>query len=81
MAVCLEDAGFTKKGEILHFYGSTDTTYKGSFPINTDGGQLSGGQPGGNSGGFRHVVEAARQIMGKAGDRQVPRNDLAAVNG
>ena len=81
MAVCLEDAGFTKKGEILDFYASTDTTYRGTFPINTDGGQLSGGQPGGNSGGFRHVIEACRQIMGKAGDRQLQRNNLSAVNG
>jgi acetyl-CoA acetyltransferase len=81
VAVSLEDAGFCKKGECGAFYQSTDTTIKGTFPINTDGGQLSGGQPGGNSGGFRHVVEAARQIMGKAGERQVPRNDLAAVNG
>jgi len=79
--VCLEDAGFCTKGEIGEFFESTDTTYKGTFPINTDGGQLSAGQPGGNSGGFRHVVEAARQIMGKAGERQVVANDLACVNG
>ena len=38
-AVCLEDAGFCKKGEIGDFFDSTDTTYKGSFPINTDVGQ------------------------------------------
>ncbi len=81
MAVSLEDAGFCKKGECGDFYSSMDTTIQGTLPINTDGGQLSGGQPGGNSGGFRHVVEAARQIMGKAGERQVPRNELAAVNG
>ena len=80
MAVSLEDAGFCKKGEIGPFYESTDTTYKGSFPVNTDGGQLSGGQPGG-AGGFRQVTEAARQIMGKAGERQVPRNDLCMANG
>jgi acetyl-CoA acetyltransferase len=81
VAVGLEDAGFCKKGEVGDFYASTDTTIKGTLPINTDGGQLSGGQPGGNAGGFRHVVEAARQIMGKAGERQLARNDLAAVNG
>jgi acetyl-CoA acetyltransferase len=80
-AACLEDAGFCNKGEIGDFFESTDTTYKGTFPVNTDGGQLSGGQPGGNAGGFRHVVEAARQIMGKAGERQVVANDLACVNG
>ena len=80
MAVCLEDAGFVNKGEIGPFYESTDTTYKGSFPVNTDGGQLSGGQPG-LAGGFRHVIEGARQIMGRAGPRQVPKNDLCMVNG
>lgn len=80
VAMTLEDAGFVKKGEIGPFYESTDTTYKGSFPINTDGGQLSGGQPG-LAGGFRHVIEAARQVMGRAGPRQVPRNDLCMVNG
>jgi acetyl-CoA C-acetyltransferase len=79
--VCLEDAGFCKKGEIGDFFDSVDTTYEGPFPINTDGGQLSGGQAAGMAGGFRHVIEGARQIMGKAGERQIPRNDLCAVNG
>ncbi len=78
--MCLEDAGFAKKGEIDPFYESTDTTYKGTFPINTDGGQLSSGQPG-FAGGFRHVIEGARQIMGKAEERQVAKNDLVMVNG
>lgn len=80
VAVCLEDAGFVKKGEIGPFYQSTDTTYRGSFPVNTDGGQLSGGQPG-LAGGFRHVIEGARQIMGRAGERQVAKNNLCMVNG
>ena len=52
VAMTLEDAGFAKKGEIGPFYEATDTTYKGTFPINTDGGQLSAGQPG-LAGGFR----------------------------
>ena len=43
-------------------------------------GQLSGGQPG-LAGGFRHVIEGARQIMGKAGSRQVEKSDLCLVNG
>ena len=51
--MCLEDAGLVGKGEVGPFYESTDTTYKGEFPINTDGGQLSGGQPG-LAGGFRY---------------------------
>jgi len=79
--MCLEDAGICLKGEIGGFYEDTDTTYKGEFPINTDGGQISGGQPGGVAGGFRHVVEAARQIMKRAGPRQVQKGDLCLVNG
>ena len=77
----LEDAGIVPKGEIGWFYQDTDTTYKGSFPINTDGGQIGAGQSGGGGGGFRHVVEAARQIMQRAGERQVPKSDLCLVNG
>ncbi|MBI4498536.1 MAG: thiolase family protein [Chloroflexi bacterium] len=78
--MCLEDAGICPKGEIGPFYPSPDTTYKGAFPINTDGGQISAGQPG-LAGGFRHVVEATRQIMGRAGVRQVAKNNLCLVNG
>ena len=77
----LEDAGFCQKGEIGVFYDSVDTTYQGSFPVNTDGGQISAGQPVGGAGGFRHVIEAARQIMGRAGARQVANHDLCMVNG
>ena len=79
--MCLEDAGFCEKGEIGPFYDSVDTTHKGEFPINTDGGQLSAGQPVGGAGGFRHVIEAARQLMGRAGERQVAKHDLCMANG
>lgn len=81
MAVCLEDAGICPKGQIGPFYQSTDTTYKGTFPINTDGGQIGAGQQIGGGGGFRHVIEGTRQIMGRAGERQVAKNDLCVVNG
>ena len=77
----LEDAGFCKKGEIGPFFDAVDTTYQGRFPVNTDGGQISGGQPVGGAGGFRHVIEAARQIMGRAGERQVAKHTLGFVNG
>jgi acetyl-CoA acetyltransferase len=79
--MCLEDAGICPKGEIGPFYESTDTTYQGSFPINTDGGQISAGQSGGGGGGFRHVVEATRQVMRRGGERQVTKSDLCMVNG
>ncbi|MBI2886008.1 MAG: hypothetical protein HYY02_02240 [Chloroflexi bacterium] len=69
------------KGEVGPFFESTDTTYKGTFPINTDGGQLSAGQlnPAGAS-GTQQIVEATRQIRGQAGVRQIPRHDLGIVN-
>jgi len=79
-ACCLEDAGICPKGEVGNFLESTDTTYKGTFPINTDGGQLSAGQLIGGSSGTQHVVEAVRQIRGMAGDRQVAKHDLCVVN-
>ena len=78
--ITLEDAGFCKKGEGGPFVASTNTTYKGTFPVNTHGGQLSFGQPG-LAGGATQVVEAVRQLMGRAGDRQVPSAEFCYVNG
>ena len=76
----LEDAGFCEKGLGGAFVESTDLTYKGSLPTNTHGGQLSFSQPG-LAGGMSHVVESARQMMGRAGDRQVEQLDYCFVNG
>jgi acetyl-CoA acetyltransferase len=76
----LEDAGFCPKGEGGPFIASTDVTYKGTLPINTHGGQLSFGQPG-TAGGMTHVTEAARQMMGRCGERQVKDLDYCFVNG
>ena len=42
-----------------------DLTFAGDFPLNTAGGQLSFGQAG-MAGGMHHVVDAARQVMGRA---------------
>jgi acetyl-CoA acetyltransferase len=78
--VSLEDAGFCAKGEAGEFVESHDLTYKGDFPLNTHGGQLSFGQPG-LAGGMSHVTEAARQVMGVADERQVADCDVAYVNG
>jgi acetyl-CoA acetyltransferase len=79
--VSLEDAGCCQKGKIGAFYDNVDSTDQGSFPVNTDGGQISAGQPVGGAGGFRQVIEAARQVMGRAGERQVAKRDLGMVNG
>ena len=57
-----------------------DLTWRGDFPTNTHGGQLSFGQPG-MAGGMSHVTEAARQVMGACDGRQVRACDVAYVNG
>ncbi len=76
----LEDAGFCAKGEGQQFVRDHDLTFKGDFPCNTGGGQLSGGQAG-IAGGMTQVVEAARQTMGRAGERQLGSCDTVYVSG
>lgn len=76
----LEDAGFCAKGEGGPFLEAHDLTFAGDFPLNTHGGMLSFGQPG-LGGGMTLVVEGVRQVMGRAGSRQVRRNDVAFVHG
>ena len=76
----LEDAGFCAKGQGMSWVAEHDLTYRGDFPLNTAGGQLSFGQAG-MAGGMHHVVDGARQVMGRAGDAQVPDCDTAFVTG
>jgi acetyl-CoA acetyltransferase len=42
----LEDAGFCEKGKGIEFVNSRDLTFRGDFPLNTAGGQLSLGRAG-----------------------------------
>lgn len=76
----LEDAGFCAKGEGTRFIAEHDLTFRGDFPLNTAGGQLGYGQPGG-AGGMHHVADATRQIQGRAGAAQVADCDTAFVSG
>ncbi len=80
VAITLEDAGFCPKGQAGPFVEEHDLTWKGDFPVNTHGGQLSFGQPG-LAGGMSHVTEAVRQLRGEAHGRQVQDCELAYVNG
>lgn len=76
----LEDAGFCEKGAGMQWVTEHDLTYRGDFPVNTAGGQLSYGQAG-MAGGMHHVVDGARQVMGRSGDAQVSGCDTAFVTG
>lgn len=77
----MEDYGFCRKGEGGRFVEEHDLTMTGDFPISTDGGQLSGGQPGGAIGGFMPLIEAVSQVRGEAGERQVKGARIAAASG
>jgi acetyl-CoA acetyltransferase len=67
----IEDWGFCKKGQGGAFVEERSLRFDGDFPLSTDGGQLSGGQPGGAIGGFMPLIEAVTQLRGEAGERQV----------
>ncbi len=76
-ALCwLERLGFCPVGEAGDFLeGGRRIALDGELPLNTNGGQLSGGRLHGY--GFLH--EACVQLLGEAGDRQVPNNPSTAV--
>ncbi|WP_406648682.1 thiolase family protein [Aliisedimentitalea scapharcae] len=76
----IEDLGFCAKGEGPDFLKDKDMTITGDFPHNTSGGQLSAGQAGA-AGGFIGLVEAIRQVTGRAGPTQVKGAKRALVSG
>jgi acetyl-CoA acetyltransferase len=78
--ITIEDAGFAKKGQGGAFVDEHNLQFDGDFPLNSHGGQLSFGQAG-IAGGMSHVTEAARQLMGRGGTRQVKDCEFAFVNG
>lgn len=72
----LEDFGFCPVGESGAWVAdAARISLGGQLPINTGGGQLSGGRLH----GFGHLHEACLQIRGEAGARQVDGARLAAV--
>lgn len=77
----VEDWGFCEKGHGARFIDEHDLRFDGDFPLSTDGGQLSGGQPGGAIGGFMPLIEAVTQLRGEAGARQVKNARIGAACG
>jgi acetyl-CoA C-acetyltransferase len=76
----LEAAGFCPPGTGFQFLRDNDLTFRGDFPLNTNGGQLGFGQAGA-AGGMTHVVEGARQIMQRAAAHQVDNCQTVFVSG
>lgn len=68
--IAMEELGFCERGEAGELHLRGDTWPGGRLPTTTNGGMLSQGHTGAG-GGIAILVEAARQLMGKAGQRQV----------
>jgi acetyl-CoA acetyltransferase len=74
--IALEETGLMRRGEAGALVAAGHTWPGGRLPMTTNGGMLSQGHTGAG-GGVAVLVEAARQLMGKAGERQVPDARLA----
>jgi acetyl-CoA acetyltransferase len=74
-----EALGFCGKGEGGAFVEDGKMRVGGALPTNTDGGGLSCCHTGMR--GMFIMVEAATQLWGQGGDRQVPDAKIACVNG
>ena len=75
----LEDLGFCEKGEGGSFVANGGIAPGGHFPVNTNGGGLSYCHPG--MYGLLVLIEAARQIQGVCGTRQIDGAEVALAHG
>lgn len=73
------DLGLTPDGDLARFCRVTIGEKR--FPVNTWGGMLSAGQPGGFAGGLNGITEAVLQLQHRAGERQVKNARLAVATG
>jgi acetyl-CoA C-acetyltransferase len=71
----IEDLGFFGPGEGYKAVAEGRTRLDGPMPINTSGGLKCKGHPVGAT-GISQLYEVWTQLKGKAGKRQVPKNDL-----
>ncbi|MPN47741.1 hypothetical protein SDC9_195345 [bioreactor metagenome] len=72
----LEGLKLCPRGESGRYVeGGQRIARNGALPINTNGGQLSGGR----THGLGYVHEACSQLWGRAGDRQVKPHNVAVV--
>jgi acetyl-CoA acetyltransferase len=73
------DLGLIPDGDLSRFCRVTIGEQR--FPVNTWGGMLSAGQPGGFAGGLNGITEAVLQLQHRAGERQVKNARLAVATG
>jgi acetyl-CoA acetyltransferase len=75
----LDDLGFISDHDLAGFCRRDIGEQR--RPINTWGGMLSAGQPGGPAGGLNAISEAVLQLQHRAGERQVGNARLAVATG
>jgi acetyl-CoA acetyltransferase len=75
----VEDLGLCEEGEGGRFYEEGRADPGGDMPVNTYGGLCSSGHPG-DASGICMIIEGARQVMNRAGARQVENVKLAIVH-
>jgi acetyl-CoA acetyltransferase len=73
------DLGLALGNDLQRF--ARQTIGERRFPLNTWGGMLSAGQPGGPAGGLNGISEAVLQLQHRAGERQVKDARLAVTSG
>jgi acetyl-CoA acetyltransferase len=75
----LDDLGFMPDHDAKRFIATRIKDR--SFPVNTWGGMLSAGQPGGPAGCLNGISEVTLQLQNRAGTRQVPDAKLGLSTG
>ncbi|MCL0102051.1 thiolase family protein, partial [Dehalococcoidia bacterium] len=69
----LEGLGFCNEGEAFDYVQDGRVSISGELPLNTSGGNLGEGRMH----GAPHITEAALQVMGRAGTRQIKDSALS----
>jgi acetyl-CoA C-acetyltransferase len=77
-ALSLEAAGFAERGSGWKLAQNGTITRSGKIPISTFGGSKARGDTGGATGVYQ-IAEAALQLLGQAGENQVPNASTAMV--
>jgi len=76
--LAIDHVGITGPGESWKAIENGDLAIGGRLPVNPSGGLIGGGHPVGAT-GVRMLVDASRQVTGRAGDYQVEGADTFAT--
>lgn len=77
--VAMEDLGLAEPGHAVDLIRAGETAIGGSMPVNPSGGLKAGGHAIGAT-GVGQVYEAAKQLRGEAGERQVQGARIAVTH-